>query len=168
MNIICDIDGTLADATHRLHYIQNKPKDWTSFFAQVRNDAPHDDIRWIVDQLYFNPDSGENSVNLHLVSGRPERTREDTVTWLRDMLVWHPWVENAGYRLTRVYYRLHMRKDGDRRADDIVKEEILDTALTPAGVTPTNTLAVFDDRDRVVAMWRRRGFRVLQVAPGDF
>jgi len=29
-------------------------------------------------------------------------------------------------------------------------------------------LCVLDDRNRVVAMWRRRGFRVLQVANGDF
>ena len=27
---------------------------------------------------------------------------------------------------------------------------------------------VFDDRDRVVAVWRKHGIRCCQVAPGDF
>jgi hypothetical protein len=33
MDILVDIDGTLADCTHRLHHIQKQPKDWDAFFA---------------------------------------------------------------------------------------------------------------------------------------
>lgn len=29
---VFDIDGTLADLTHRLHHIQKQPKDWDAFF----------------------------------------------------------------------------------------------------------------------------------------
>ena len=32
---IFDIDGTLADASHRLHHIQNGNKDWDAFFARA-------------------------------------------------------------------------------------------------------------------------------------
>ena len=58
-----------------------------------------------------------------------------------------------------------MRAERDYRADDAVKEEILERDLK---LTPDEELCVLDDRDRVVAMWRRRGVRVLQVAQGDF
>lgn len=37
------------------------------------------------------------------------------------------------------------------------------------GTLPRERIAmVFDDRDKVVAMWRRQGLTCLQVAPGDF
>jgi hypothetical protein len=85
-----------------------------------------------------------------LVSGRVERTREKTVAWLKESFV-H-------------YDALLMRPDGDFRADDVLKEEILDRDILPNYAVDM----AFDDRDRVVAMWRRRGIPCLQVAPGDF
>jgi len=33
MIYIFDIDGTLADVSHRLHYITGETKDWDAFFA---------------------------------------------------------------------------------------------------------------------------------------
>ena len=32
---IFDIDGVLADATHREHHVTKKPKDWDAFFGEV-------------------------------------------------------------------------------------------------------------------------------------
>jgi hypothetical protein len=57
-----------------------------------------------------------------------------------------------------------MRKLGDRRDDDIVKFELLEQ-IYEMGYEP---VLVFDDRDRVVKMWRAAGLRCFQVAPGDF
>ena len=57
-----------------------------------------------------------------------------------------------------------MRKDGDQRADHIVKREILDH-IRKAGFEP---VLVFDDRQSVVDMWRDQGIRVAQTAPGKF
>ena len=37
---IFDLDGTLADVGHRLHYISGNPKSWRSFFAACADDAP--------------------------------------------------------------------------------------------------------------------------------
>lgn len=157
--IICDIDGTVADLTHRLHHIRDDAalakfgvldsswkKNWPAFFGGVANDGVHEDVRQMLEALMAQP-----GMYIHYVSGRPEKTRSDTAAWLC----------KHGFP----YGPLHMRADGDYRADDIVKEEILDTKLK---LTPEQVLCVFDDRDRVVAMWRRRGFRVLQVAPGEF
>jgi hypothetical protein len=70
------------------------------------------------------------------------------------------WLDRHSIRYTRLF----MRPDGDSRPDDILKEEILDRDILPHWI-PEMAL---DDRDRVVAMWRRRGIPCLQVAPGDF
>lgn len=144
--IICDLDGTASDPSHRLHHIRGPGrKDWPAFFAGCHADACHDDIAEIVRVLAA---SGRDVV---YVTGRPERNRRATIDWLRR----HRYPDGP----------LHMRADRDHRADDVVKEEILDRDLR---LTPDDVLCVLDDRDRVVAMWRRRGFRVLQVAEGEF
>jgi hypothetical protein len=144
--IICDLDGTASDPSHRLHHIRGRGrKNWPAFFEACHADPPHDDIAEIVRALAT---PGRSVV---YVTGRPERNRRATVEWLAR----HGYPEGP----------LHMRADADHRADDVVKEEILDRELK---LTPQDVLCVLDDRDRVVAMWRRRGFRVLQVAEGDF
>lgn len=58
-----------------------------------------------------------------------------------------------------------VRDEGDHRADDIVKREWLDGMLVD---DRQRLVAAFDDRDRVVAMWRAAGVQCFQVAPGDF
>ena len=82
-----------------------------------------------------------------------EEDRAVTEAWLRDV---------AG--VDGMYAKLYMRPAKDYRSDDIIKGEILDQ-MHEDGYDPT--MAV-DDRDQVVAMFRARGLRVLQVAPGDF
>ncbi len=37
---VVDIDGVLADATHRQHHLEGRPKDWDAFFAAVGEDPP--------------------------------------------------------------------------------------------------------------------------------
>ena len=144
--IICDIDGTVSDPSHRLHHIRGpRRKDWPAFFAACRDDANHDDIHEILQGL-LGPDR-----HVVYVTGRPEAQRTATLGWL------------ARHRYPKG--SLHMRADRDFRSDDVVKEEILDRDLK---LLPQDVLCVLDDRDRVVGMWRRRGFRVLQVANGDF
>jgi|KBSSwiStaDraftv2_1062776.scaffolds.fasta_scaffold258128_2 predicted kinase len=84
-------------------------------------------------------------------SGRPEESREATQAWL-DRHVGVP------------YAALHMRKTGDSRKDSIVKREIFDRELRHAW----HIVAVFDDRNQVVRMWRELGLTVFQVADGNF
>lgn len=154
--IICDIDGTIADLTHRLHYVrpsEGQRKNWAAFHACVAADTPHWDVQEILYSLSgkrFMTDK-DSPKQIVYVSGRNEASRAATMQWL--------------YMYGFPDGDLHMRADGDFRSDDIVKEEILDNHLR---LTPEQVLCVLDDRQRVVDMWRRRGFRVLQVAPGDF
>jgi hypothetical protein len=144
--IICDIDGTVADLTHRLPLIERSGrKDWNAFFDACGEDTPHDDIIRLLVQ------SAAAGCPIVYVSGRTERCRRSTLEWLA----------RHGCPPGPVF----LRRNGDYRADDVVKEEILDRDIR---LEPSQVWFVLDDRDRVVSMWRRRGFRVLQVAEGDF
>ena len=139
-----DIDGTLADCSHRLHHIQKQPKDWNAFFADCHADAP---LHHIVDLAITLFDADQRIV---YVSGRSDECRALTVAWL----------QSQGLHDAPLY----MRKQGDHRDDDIVKIELL-AQLRADGFEP---IMAFDDRNRVVAAWRAAGVPCAQVAAGDF
>lgn len=144
MDIVFDIDGTLADITHRRHLVVEKPTNWLKFQSLAHLDAPHEPIASLARSL---------SILCHrliLCSGRGELERQVTETWLRAHQI--------------RYDRLYMRAEKDYRADDVIKEELLNQMIAD-GYRPE---LVFDDRDRVVQMWRRRGIACCQVAEGNF
>jgi beta-phosphoglucomutase-like phosphatase (HAD superfamily) len=148
--ILCDIDGTIADVRHRLHYIQNpdgskkaKP-DWDAFHTACVNDPPFKDVVEIVNKLWL----GDANRDVYFLSGRNDVVREQTVQWLEN------------YFPDILYAELYMRKAGDRRPDTVIKLEM----VRELGFTPDDVLCIFDDRQSVVDMWRENGYRVLQVA----
>ncbi len=61
--------------------------------------------------------------------------------------------------------RFRMRKAGDHQDDVMLKGGWLSEIEPPEWDRLT---AVFDDRDRVVQMWRDAGVTCFQVAPGEF
>ncbi len=151
---IFDIDGTLADLTHRLHFIYKNlddngdwKKDWDAFFGDVLNDHPIQEVIHTCNALAV-------SADIYFFSGRSDRSREDTRTWLCEHV--SPFSKA---------WPLHMRKHGDHRRDNIVKQEMYDALPDHDKV---RLVAVFDDRDQVVEMWRQNGVKCYQVAPGDF
>lgn len=148
--IIVDIDGTLALRTNRGPYDESR----------VYEDQPNTNIINLINALqigyqtdYDLPERQPfNDTILIFVSGRHETSRPDTLKWLsthvRNILPW----------------ALYMREDKDNRNDAVVKQEIYDAHIRDH----YNVIAVFDDRDRVVKMWRSLGLTCLQVAEGDF
>lgn len=143
--IVFDIDGTLADVTHRRQYVATKPKNWAAWNAGMSRDTVHEDIRWMLMKFYRNP-----GVEIIICSGRGEENREVTETWLNENRI--PFTE------------LYMRKEKDYRQDYIVKVELLAQIREDYG----NPFLWIDDRQQVVDAIRAQGVRVLQVAPGDF
>lgn len=141
--IIFDIDGTIADNTHRHHFLQKSPKDWDGFNAAMGADKLHLAMAQLVNIL-------GNHYPILLCTGRQECDRLVTMDWLEKHNI--NWCE------------LHMRPTGDFRPDDVVKRELLETILA-CGWRP---LFVVDDRKSVVAMWRQAGLVCLQCAEGDF
>lgn len=139
-----DIDGTIADCSHRIHLIQSQPKLWDEFFAACHLDKPITHIIGLAIRLSM---AGTKIV---YVSGRSDQCRAETEDWLcRNALPDGP---------------LYMRHEGDHRDDDIIKLELL-ADLRADGFEP---IMAFDDRNRVVAAWRSAGIPCAQVAPGDF
>jgi predicted kinase len=143
--ILVDIDGTVADCQHRIHFIENHPKDHQRFYDELKNDAPIQHIIDLVNSLYEN-----ELYDIIFCTGRPETHRFETALWF---------LQNHVH-----YDLLYMRKEGDYRQDYIVKKEILEEIRAKHG----EPSFVLDDRQSVVDMWRKNGVPCLQVAAGDF
>lgn len=142
MFAIFDLDGTLANIEHRVHYVRGGgKKDWKSFFKACSDDLPESPIIHVSRALF---DAGWH---VEVWSGRSEEVRPQTEEWLH----------LYGVR----YNHLMMRGEGDFRDDVVVKSEWLDRR----SVLPD---LVFDDRRKVVDMWRSKGVKCCQVEPGDF
>lgn len=78
-----DVDGVLADGNHRQRFLDQRPRDWKSFFAAAHGDAP---IAEVIDQLAaFDP-----TVTVVLCTSRVHWIRDDTLAWLeRHGVHWH-------------------------------------------------------------------------------
>lgn len=137
--VICDLDGTLCDITHRLQYGSGPEKHWPTFFSLIHSDTLRQEV---LDQI--------NSLSFHhliLVSARPEMYRKETEEWL----------ERNGIQ----YGALIMREAHDKRDDAIVKKDIYEKYLKHL-----NIIKVFDDRPKVIRMWRELGLDVDDVGNG--
>lgn len=143
MIIAFDLDGTLCNIEHRLHFIHKKPSDWPAFFRACVDDKPVHQLIRVTEAMW---NAGHT---IEIWSGRSDMVKYDTEQCL---LQW-------GVK----YHTLRMRKDGDYRMDNIVKGEWFDGL--PEQERP---VLAFDDRQQVVDMWRSRGVLCAQVAPGNF
>lgn len=145
--IVCDLDGTLCNIEHRRHHVRKtdgSKKNWMAFMDGIPNDTIHEWCDTILNACRY---QGKKIV---LASGRSENERVATQDWLLKHNV--------------LYDNLLMRKGGDSRRDDIVKEIILDFEI----LTRYTPYFMIDDRQQVVDMWRKRGFTCLQCDVGDF
>lgn len=138
--IVCDIDGTVALRTGR------SPFD----YSKVQEDKF--DFR----MLYLLSLLKDSAIRIIFVSGREgtEQCIKDTTEWL---------TRHIGTKELN-NWEIFFRKEGDHRNDAIVKKEIYEEHIAPK----YNVIAAFDDRDRVVNMWRDLGILCCQVYYGDF
>lgn len=141
--VLCDLDGTLSDSEHRVHFVRGKNRDYESFFAAAGDDPPITPVITLVRAL------AEQGHEIHIVSGRRDDTRAATERWLERHEVPH--------------HRLLLRPYNDRTPDHILKRRWYD-----ADYRSRNVLLALEDRARVVSMYRELGVTCLQVAEGDF
>lgn len=140
--VIFDIDGTLANGEHRVHYVREKPKNWFKYNSLMHLDTVNEHVVHMYHTLQY------AGYILYIVSGREDQFRDVTLEWLEKNEIRH-------------YRALYMRKAGDYRSDDIVKEELLLTHFDKDRI-----LCVFDDRPRVIRMWRKNGLKVFDCGNG--
>lgn len=142
---IFDLDGTLADIRHRRHFVEGENKDWRAFFAACVDDAPMLGVFQTFQKL---DDAG---AELWIWSGRSDEVHEQTMDWLNehDLLC----------------TQIRMRKAGDHQPDEKLKAAWLEDVSAD---DRRRLVAIFEDRDRMVKLWRENGIPCFQVAPGDF
>jgi len=149
--VIFDLDGTLADIETRreISIKENGKMDWDIFFDpnNISLDTPN---RPVITMAKLLKESGHRIV---ILSGRSKVTKDATRDWLKQFDV--------------PFDVLKMRPDNKEfkfMPDDQLKKLWLDQ-LFP---NTEDVLCVFDDRDKVVKMWRENGLSCLQVAEGNF
>lgn len=137
--VICDIDGTVALRNNR------SPFDYSKVCEDTFDPR-------MLEVLYTFIESG---VKIIFVTGREDvdNCRELTIKWLDKNIAY----SESGWDLI-------MRSKGDHRSDAEIKKEIYDKYIKDK----YNVMCVFEDRDKVVKMWRDEGLLCNQVYYGDF
>lgn len=144
-NVIVDLDGTLANRDHRLHYLDRTPKDFDGFMEACDQDTPVEQVLYLIRML------AETGHSIYVLTGRSTAYWSKTVDWL------------ARHDVPYDFMQMRLPEEQFRPDADVKRDMVRDLYLTPE-----NTLVVFDDRDSVVRMWREEGFHVHQVAEGNF
>ncbi len=178
--IIFDLDGTLADCEHRRHFVDPRkdlnlrairyadnsydvhtvedPKlykwepDYKSFYEACDKDKPIEPVIDIFLDLVL------DKRNVEIWSGRCESVRIKTLDWMCEHIFNSDQVDCNSM--------LKMRPIGDNTPDDQLKEKWLDEEIAKGN----NVEFVFDDRPKVIRMWRRRGIFVFNCCQheGEF
>ncbi|MBW0104846.1 hypothetical protein [Pseudonocardia sp. KRD291] len=129
---VFDIDGVLADVTHRLHFLD--VHRWERFFAAA-------DVDPLLDEGADRLREAQADHDVVYLTGRPERNRRLTVRWL------------ASHDLPTS--PLYMRSDDDHRPARYVKREVL------RNLSRTREIAsIIDDDPAVVAMLEADGWPI--------
>jgi len=135
------IPAYIFDIDGTLAHMSNRsPYDW----SKVDTDSPDLALRKIANAL------NNSGADIIYLSGRDGSCELKTDEWLFNNKFPHG--------------RLVMRDAGDQRKDSIVKKEIYQKHIEPF----YNVIAVFDDRNQVVDMWRSIGLKCCQVDYGFF
>lgn len=144
--IIVDIDGTVSNTDHRLHFVRDGKKDWKSFNETMHLDTPRSEVISLVD-LYR-----RNQGDVVFVSGRSDQYRGVTERWL------------AEHGVRKEDEMLFMRPRNDSRKDTIIKQVILDNEIR---TRYSNVIACIDDRPCILRLWRSEGLFTIDVGKGE-
>lgn len=142
--VIFDLDGTLADVTHRVPLAE--AKKWDEFNAACVRDTPRNAERRLATMVYLHAPNHR----IAICTGRSEAVRKETEEWF---------VKNG-----IPYDELFMRPIDDHRPDIVLKKEMAFTVMTRG----EGIIFVVEDRDKVVAMWRELGITCFQCQAGAY
>lgn len=139
--VVVDLDGTVADLSHRFHWIDREEKNWNQFFLECEGDSP---IQSTIDMVKQDIADGKQII---FVSGRSDIVRDRTELWVGRHVQEDPIIL--------------MRRSFDKRPDTEVKKDIYDKYLKGY-----NILKVYDDRPSVIRMWQAEGLNVIDCGDG--
>ncbi len=147
--VVFDLDGTLADAKHRLHLLpsandKDSTNGWDAFNLACDSDLPIEDNLELLRDLYV---AGNGIV---ILTGRCDVAEFKTKKWL-------------SHHLPHVEYKLVMRQRDDHRRDVVFKQEVLEGIMNAGH----RILCCFDDLEHVVKHIRGMGITCHQVTHYD-
>lgn len=132
--IVVDMDGVVADVSHRLHYIEKEKPDWESFLSE--EEVKKDRIRTEVVEKIKEIKKHLGDLPVVILTGRPENLREITEEQL----------EEAGLD----YIELIMKPEKLAYMKDVAfKKDIVTSYLPAQGYIP---VAFFDDKESILDM----------------
>ena len=147
--VIFDLDGTIAliDERRSLSTSLSSKIDWNIFFdsKNIELDQPNFPIIEVLSSLK------ERGFKIFILSGRLDTTKGATTKWLKKYSI--------------PFDQLKMRENTSK-VKYISDVELKQKWLNEIG--KENVLCVFDDRTKVVEMWRKNGLSCFQVSNGDF
>lgn len=135
--VVIDLDGTLANISHRVHLVHTDKPDWDAFYSLIPGDEINEWCKSLMEAM-------TDKHHVVIVSGRRKSCMKDTKEWLD--------------RFEVPYHKLYLvRDDKDYSPDHELKKKWLD------GYGKNKVLFVVDDRTKVVDMWRAEGMVCLQA-----
>jgi phosphoglycolate phosphatase-like HAD superfamily hydrolase len=148
LSVIFDLDGTLAliDKRRSKAAKENGKINWKVFFSPENIQLDEPNIA-VIKTFQAMKQAG---FEVGIFSGRDSISRKETEVWLKENGIQFDFFK--------------MRPQGSHTPDDVLKKMWLDEMISDG----KEILCVFDDRDKVVKMWRENGISCFQVAPGNF
>lgn len=173
-HIVFDLDGTLADINHRLHYLDEDPKNWDEFFDACSEDSPYWPVLTLFNELSLDV---FNIVEIWTgrAAGKNDEIFRKTVKWL-GVNLWG--IRSLGYgsakKISDTFVlvsdedffkrwampfkiQIRMRPHGDFDYDHVLKRKWLHAARDAGKEIDM----VFEDRQSVVDMWQEEGVTCL-------
>ncbi len=143
--VIVDIDGTVSNVGKRTKYAEKG--QWEKYHKLCYKDTPNFNVIKIVKAL-------QKSYIILFCTGRATYNGvvSKTIKWIKKYI-------GINCVLDR---NLLMRKEGDYRPD----EEVKCGNIHLLGIRQENIVCVLEDKNSMVAHWRKLGFTCLQVSAG--
>ena len=137
--IIFDLDGTLCDCEHRVHFMRERPKHRDEFHSACIFDTVIAATRTLIEM------AEEKGIKVILLSARPIRFKALSEEWLAKNNIHYDQLILSSYpHLSDPEYKLKMYK------------ELIEPFY--------EVIFAVDDRDTVVAMWRENGITCFDIA----
>ncbi len=142
-SVIFDIDGVLADASSRQHFLRNSKPDWESFFDACHEDPLITETARLLEVI-------DPKFNVILMTGRPISVQAKTVEWLE--------------RFSLRWDLLIMRTDGDYSALRKFKQSETSILLKDG----YHVALAFEDDQRNVEMFQQLGVPCVYLHSGYY
>src|SRR5215470_9607918 len=146
--VIADLDGTIALIDHRRHWLDaehhpelTSDERWRKFFAESVNDQPNGPVIHTLQALQC------AGYYIHIFSARSDEVQEQTIDWIEAFNV--------------PYDHLRMRAAGDFTPDEELKRQWIEEYKLE------DILCIFDDRPKVIRMWKGLGLFVFNCGDGE-